>query len=180
MAELIGKLRKSLSNKSRKSNNQITRDLLIEEDDIEIKDSLKDSSGDSVKELSRSGTKKVASNNKHLICDDNPSNRTILKKYLEMCGCEVEEAVNLHEAIKKIKKNGEYNVMWVSTNMPEMEAIDCTNQLRNEMKYKGVIITLTGYMDDTTEQECIKAGVNHVLCKPFNKDVIEMYTNKYH
>jgi len=169
MSEFIGKLKKSFSNKNRKSNNHISKPLLIDEDDIEIKDSSSDTP-----------KKNSPRNNKHLICDDSPANRTILKKYLEMCGCEVDEVENLHEALNEVDKNGEYNVIWANINMPEMDAIDCATQLRNEMNYKGVIITLTGFLDDDTEKECLKAGVNHIVCKPYDKHVIEMYTNKYH
>jgi len=169
MSDLIGKLKRSFSNKNKKSNSHISRGLLIDEDDVDIKVS----SNDILKKSS-------PNNNKHLICDDSPANRTILKKYLEMCGCEVDEVENLHDAMKEIKKNGEYNVIWTNINMPEMDTIDCTTQLRTELNYRGAIITLTGYIDDTTEKECLKAGVNHIVCKPFDKNIIEMYTNKYH
>lgn len=166
MTDLINKLKKSFSNK--KNSNHTSNVLLIDEDDIEIKDSLS--------ETPRKGSPR---NNKHLICDDSSANRTILKKYLEICGCEVDEVENLHDAIKKVNKNGEYNIIWANINMPEKDAIECANQLRNDMHYKGAIITLTGFIDDDTEKECQKAGVNHIVCKPYDKNVIEMYTNKY-
>jgi len=169
MSDLFERLKRSFSSKNRKSSNHINKALFIDEDDVIIKDSSYDN-------LRKSSPR----NNKHLICDDNPANRIILKKYLEMCGCKVDEVENLHDAIKEIKENGEYNVIWANINMPEMDTIDCTTQLRNELNYKGAIITLTGYIDDTTEKECLKAGVNHIVCKPFDKNVIEMYTNKYH
>lgn len=167
MSDLIGKLKRSFSNKNKKSRSHISKSLLIDEDDVEIKDSSSDK------------LKRSSSGNKHLICDDNPANRTILKKYLEMCGGEVDEVENLHDAIKEIKHNGEYNVIWTNINMPETDTIDCATYLRNDLQYKGAIITLTGYIDDITEKECLKAGVNHIVCKPFDKNDIEMYTNKY-
>lgn len=162
MSEFIEKIKRRFSNKTKKNN--YAKPLLIDEDDIEVKDLINE----------------TPRNNRHLICDDNSENRIILRKYLEMCGCKVDEVENLCGAIREIKKNGEYNVIWTNISMPEMDTIDCATCLRNELQYKGAIITLTGYIDNVTEKECLKAGVNHIICKPFDKKIIEIYTNKYH
>lgn len=116
--------------------------------------------------------KKIA---KHLICDDAFTNRLVLKKYLIMFGCEVDEAENGDDAINKIKENGEYETIWMDIKMPKMNGIECTEHLRGIMSYSGQIIGLTGYADDATIKQCINIGMNRVITKPFDKKVIETY-----
>ncbi|XWV25127.1 histidine protein kinase SLN1 [Tupanvirus deep ocean] len=117
-------------------------------------------------------------NNKHLICDDSSMNRLVLKKYLNLYGCNVDEAENGIDAINKVKENGEYNIIWMDIKMPKMNGHECTKILRHELNYKGVIIGLTGYVDDDSIKKCHEVGMNYVLAKPFNADVIHMYVDE--
>ena len=144
---------------------------------IRIKRSISNNKKSSRRVLNNSGdsnsNKESPRNNKHLICDDSYSNRIILKKYLEMCNCKVEEVEHIPEIIDYIKKNGEYIVIWINSNMPDMEGIDCTKYLREKLHYNGKIIALTGYIDENMRKECLSAGINEIVCKPFNKQSIE-------
>lgn len=117
-------------------------------------------------------------NNKHLICDDAFTNRLVLKKYLVLFGCDVDEAENGADAIEKIKLNGEYSIIWMDIKMPKIDGHECTKILRNEMDYKGKIIGLTGYVDDITIKKCYSIGMNNVIAKPFDSEIIEMYVDK--
>ena len=112
---------------------------------------------------------------KHLICDDAYTNRLVLKKYLIMFGCDVDEAENGEEAINKVKANGEYETIWMDIKMPKMDGFECTENLRGIMAYHGQIIGLTGYVDDATIKRCINIGMDRVIAKPFDKKVIEAY-----
>jgi CheY-like chemotaxis protein len=121
----------------------------------------------------------IKTNNKHLICDDAFSNRLVLKKYLNMYKCDTDEAENGKDAIEQVKLNGIYKIIWMDLKMPKMDGIEATKYLRNEMHYEGIIIGLTGYVDDITVKQCLRAGMNYVIPKPFDKKVIETYTEKY-
>lgn len=117
-------------------------------------------------------------NNKHLICDDSSTNRLVLKKYLIMFGCDVDESKNGDEAIEKVKNNGEYKIIWMDIKMPIMDGHGCTQKLRQEMNYKGKIIGLTGYVDDTSINKSLNVGMNFVIPKPFNSDIIRIYVEE--
>ena len=117
-------------------------------------------------------------NGKILVCDDSSGNRLVLKRYLERKGYQIEEASNGKEAIEMITKNGTYNIIWIDIQMPEMDGLSCTEKLR-EMNYEGVIIGLTGYVDPITFKKCSDSGMNHVISKPVDKDVLYMYLDKY-
>lgn len=157
MSDLFIRIKRSLSNNKKNSKR--------------VLNNSNDSNSNSSKDSPR--------NNKHLICDDSYSNRIILKKYLEMCNCKVEEVEHIDDIIDNIKKNGEYIIIWINSNMPDMAGIDCTKYLREKLNYNGKIIALTGYIDETTRKECINAGINEIVCKPFNKHEIEVCAIKY-
>jgi CheY-like chemotaxis protein len=115
---------------------------------------------------------------RHLICDDANFNRLVLKRRLNMYGCEADEAENGLDAIEKLK-TANYNVVWMDIKMPKMDGIDATKHIRTQLNYKYPIIGLTGYVDEITIQKCKTAGMNFVVSKPFDKKVIQMYCEKY-
>jgi CheY-like chemotaxis protein len=116
---------------------------------------------------------------KHLICDNSYTNRLILRKYLEKCNCQIDEVSNTREIVELIKKNGEYNIIWINTDMPDMTSFDVIKYLREQLNYTGKIIALTSHIDETIRQECLDAGINEVLCKPFNQQEIEICTKPF-
>jgi CheY-like chemotaxis protein len=121
----------------------------------------------------------MVENKKHLIVDDNSLSRMILKKYLEIYGCIVDESENGLDALRKIKMNGKYKVIWMDIKMPKLDGIDCTKYLREELQYSGIIIILSGYVDEMTIRHCYDVGVNHVMPKPFDKKDLQLYVKKY-
>ena len=116
--------------------------------------------------------------NKHLICDDASTNRIVLGKFLTSFNCKYDEANNGKEAIEKVKEYGPYSIIWMDIKMPIMDGLEATRELRNEMEYDGIIIGLTGYVDEHNINKCHKAGINQVVAKPFDATVIEMYVNE--
>ena len=116
---------------------------------------------------------------KHLICDDAFSNRLVLKKYLNIFGCDVDEAENGLEAVNKIENGNIYNVIWMDIKMPRLDGFDATMRITKTLNYKNIIIGLTGYVDEITTKKCYDAGMKHVVSKPFDKKVIQMYCDKY-
>jgi CheY-like chemotaxis protein len=121
---------------------------------------------------------KYKKNHKHLICDDAYANRLVLKKYLVLYGCEVDEAENGLDAIEKVKENGIYDVIWMDIKMPKMDGHDCTHYLRENMDYAGKIIGLTGYVDDLSVKKCYTVGMDVVVPKPFDTKVVNMYVEE--
>lgn len=115
----------------------------------------------------------------HLICDDASSNRLVLKKYLNLYSCQVFEAENGAEGIQKVTAYKDFNVIWMDIKMPKMDGFQCTKHLRDVLSYKGKIIGLTGYVDDDTVKKCFEVGMDHVVSKPFDKNLIQKYCEEY-
>lgn len=120
----------------------------------------------------------INSNGKHLICDDCETNRIILAKFLSK-KYEYDFAKNGYEVIKNIEKNGNYNIIWMDLEMPKMNGIECTNYLRKNLKYKGIIIGMTGYVDAESLNDCYNCGMNNVMIKPLNINILYNYADKY-
>src|SRR5579885_3556405 len=124
------------------------------------------------KQIQIKKSERFIKNTTQMICDDAYLNRLVLKKVLESFDCKVDEAENGFELIEKIKNNGEYDIVWLDIKMPKMDGIECTRYLRNELNYSGIIIGLTGCVDEITINSCYKEGVTHVLSKPFDRKII--------
>jgi CheY-like chemotaxis protein len=116
--------------------------------------------------------------NHDLIVDDSDPNRIVLKKYLNRYGRSADEAINGEDAIEKIKKIGSYKIVWMDIQMPKMNGIKCTKQLR-DLGYKGCIIGLTGHIDEESVSNCKQAGMQDILAKPIDKKVLSACIDQY-
>jgi FOG: CheY-like receiver len=112
------------------------------------------------------------SNGKHLICDSNINNRMILEKILNNKNCNCDFAFDGYDVIEKIKINGKYDVIWMDLLLSKMNGIDCTKYLRKVLKYNGTINCLTCCCDIITKNDCFKSGMNNIIQKPINVDVL--------
>ena len=128
----------------------------------------------------REHSQHVQTTDKHLICDDSSYNRLVLKRYLSVLSVEVDEADSGEEALRLVKENGEYAIIWMDVRLgATMNGAECTKQLRKHMGYTGKIIALTGYVDERTYEECLTSGLDHFMAKPFNRESVAMYSKKY-
>ncbi len=118
-------------------------------------------------------------NMKDLIVDDSDPNRVVIKKYLARFGREVDETTNGLEAIEKVTSNGTYNIIWMDLQMPKMNGVKCTQHLRTKLNYTGVIIGITGHVDQDSVDDCKNAGMNDIIPKPIDKKILEVYIEKY-
>jgi len=53
--------------------------------------------------------------------------------------------------------------------MPVMDGISATRIIRNELKSKALIIAVSGEVQETTIEECLAAGMDCFVPKPYNK-----------
>ena len=101
-----------------------------------------------------------------LIVDDNEIIRKLLKKMLHMC--EIEEAENGLEAIKKCK-NHKFDFIVMDMMMPVMNGMEAINILRKEMNVSIPIFALTGNSLEDEINSLLSAGATKVLLKPINR-----------
>ena len=115
-----------------------------------------------------------------LVAEDNPTNQILIKKLLGKAGYAPVIVENGLEVLEELEKN-KYNLVFMDLQMPEMDGIECTRKIKEIYGASSpVIIALTADSFDTTRDECMAAGMDGFLSKPFNMqtllDLIQSHT----
>jgi two-component system, chemotaxis family, chemotaxis protein CheY len=102
--------------------------------------------------------------------DDSASLRQMVSVVLRTGGYEVIEAVDGLDALSKLKGQ-EVHMFLTDMNMPNMDGLEFTRQLRAMPQYKFVpIILLTTESHPDKKQQGKAAGATAWIVKPFNPD----------
>ncbi len=111
------------------------------------------------------------SNNKVLIVEDNPINRSVLHDLLGYYSIQAEEAENGYVATR-MAQDYDYDLILMDVSMPVMDGIEATNLIRSqEMDGKRArIAALTAYTNSETKKLCEEAGMDVILHKPVARD----------
>ena len=105
-----------------------------------------------------------------LAVDDSASMRQMVVMTLKSAGYEVVEASDGAAALQ-LAKSKSFNLVLTDVNMPEMDGITLTRELRTLPDYKFTpILTLTTESADDKKQEGKAAGATGWIVKPFNPD----------
>lgn len=112
---------------------------------------------------------------KILVVDDEHYNRLLIQTILEKWGISPLVVSNGKEALEAIKENN-FDIILMDVRMPVMNGIEATKaiqKLADKKKAKTPILALTATTRKTEIDECITAGMSHVVPKPFNEN--ELY-----
>ncbi len=117
---------------------------------------------------------------KILIAEDNKVNMLLLKQILKKLGLfNIIEAYNGVEAVEQCKK-GEVDLVFMDIQMPEMDGFEATRQIRLfKSSSTTPIIALTANAMKGVRENCLAAGMNDYISKPFLKSQIEQVLLKY-
>lgn len=110
-------------------------------------------------------------NLKILLVDDNKINLLVLEKQLKnnLINSQLTLAYNGLEALNLIKEN-QYDIVLMDVIMPIMDGVTATTHIRNltdENKKNIPIIALTANVGEKELSECLNAGMNDFVTKPF-------------
>ena len=105
-----------------------------------------------------------------LAVDDSTSMRQMVAFTLKGAGHEVVEAADGVAALAAAK-SAQFDVIVTDVNMPNMDGVSLTRELRTLPQYKFIpILILTTEAGDIRKQEGRSAGATGWLVKPFNPD----------
>ncbi len=113
-----------------------------------------------------------------LLVEDNDLNREIAQFMLEEIGFEVEIACDGQDAVNAMleAEDGRYNYVLMDVQMPIMNGLEATRQIRqvDRLYLRTVpIVALTANAFNEDVEECLGAGMNAHLSKPFKiEDII--------
>ena len=105
-----------------------------------------------------------------LIIDDDPVACEHAKLVLEKSGIASETASSGKEAIEMVKlrhaRQNPYNLILVDWQMPGMDGVETTREIRKIVGNESAIIILTAYKWDEILDEAVEAGVDSFIAKP--------------
>ncbi len=104
-----------------------------------------------------------------LLVEDNPINQRVATEMLTKAGIRVDSADNGLAAIASIKKKC-YDAVLMDVQMPEMDGIEVTRIVRNELDMQELpIIALTAHTMAGDRDRCLDAGMNDYIPKPIDR-----------
>ena len=114
---------------------------------------------------------------KILIVDDSRTSRKMLRNILESNGHEIiDEAVNGQEGVQKFQAL-KPDVVTLDITMPVVDGVEALKMIKAlDPESKVVMVTAAGQKKKMIE--CIKAGANEFLTKPFEQQEIVDVINK--
>ncbi|MEP7354539.1 MAG: response regulator [Acidobacteriota bacterium] len=109
-----------------------------------------------------------------LLAEDNKVNQVLCSTVLKKRGHAVTVANNGHEAVA-IYKRGDFDVILMDIQMPEMGGFEATDVIRQMEKKTGVhvpIIALTAHAMVGDKEKCLAAGMDGYLSKPIESALL--------
>jgi len=107
-----------------------------------------------------------------LLVEDSPVNLEVAVAILESMGCVVETATNGRHALDR-HAVGEYGLIFMDCQMPEMDGFEATAEIRRREALSGAhtpIVALTASVVEDGRQRCLAVGMDDYLAKPFTLD----------
>lgn len=117
---------------------------------------------------------------KVLVVDDSEVNQQVLRWMLRDLGEECDVVSSGEDAVAAVQ-NGSYKIVFMDLRMPETDGFQATTRLR-ESGFSKPIIAVTASSDENDWKNCMNAGMNGYLTKPFLKadfeEVFEHWTKE--
>ncbi|MBN1971433.1 MAG: response regulator [Candidatus Delongbacteria bacterium] len=118
---------------------------------------------------------------KILITDDEDLNLTLIESHLKDIfeNIEVYKASNGNEAVEIFKRE-KPNLIFMDVNMPKISGLEATKEIRllNNL-VQPIIIALTGGDKVNDKEDCLSAGMNDFLNKPFTSHSLISILERY-
>ena len=102
---------------------------------------------------------------KILVAEDNKINQVVIEKVLKRLGFESELAENGLEVLDKLNE-ATFDIILMDLQMPEMDGLEATHQIRKILKEQPVIIAMTANAMQSDREICLAAGMDDYLSKP--------------
>jgi len=111
-----------------------------------------------------------------LLVDDNPTNRTLILRQLNLLGYAAETAENGRQALERWHAGG-FAAVITDCNMPEMDGYEFTRNLRKIEETRGgkgrtPVIACTANALTGDAEACLKAGMDDFVPKPVGLDYL--------
>jgi CheY-like chemotaxis protein len=103
-----------------------------------------------------------------LLVEDNTINRIVARKSLQNYNCNITDACSGAESIE-ILKNKKFDIILMDIIMPELDGVEATKIIREELKITTPIIAFTANAFKSEIEKFIEIGMNDYVIKPFEE-----------
>lgn len=120
---------------------------------------------------------------KILLAEDNPVNTKVASLFLSRMGQTADTAENGIVAVDKFK-NGNYDLILMDINMPDMDGYEATRIIRQMEAEQGAgkrvnIVAMTANAMSGDKEKCLQMGMDDYISKPFKSaDLKRILSNK--
>ncbi len=111
-----------------------------------------------------------------LVVEDDEVNAMAARLMLDKLGCRVDVAANGAEAIEFFDWS-EYDLVFMDWQMPLMDGVEATARIRTMPG--GQVTPIVGTTAARVRSECIAAGMNDHMPKPFQLDALRVMLAKW-
>lgn len=109
-----------------------------------------------------------------LIAEDNPVNQKLSKHILMRLGYHPDLVFNGHDALNAVAAK-KYDIIFMDVQMPEIDGLEATRFIRENMEYQPVIVAMTANAMIEDKEMCFAAGMDDYLAKPMRiAEIIEV------
>ncbi len=122
-----------------------------------------------------------------LVAEDNPVNQEVAIAVLQALGCEVHAVEDGQGALDRLE-SGSFDLVLMDCQMPTMDGFEATRKIREREATSGPagkdgkrlpIIALTAHAMQGDRQQCLAAGMDDYLTKPYTKDEMRGLLSKW-
>ncbi|MEP6584619.1 MAG: two-component regulator propeller domain-containing protein, partial [Ginsengibacter sp.] len=113
-----------------------------------------------------------------LVAEDNAVNQKVILYILKKLGYDPCLAENGALAVEKAREK-RFDIILMDMQMPEMDGIQATQFIRQNLDTQPIIIALTANTMEGDQETCLNAGMNDYLSKPVRLEELTMKLEKW-
>lgn len=114
-----------------------------------------------------------------LIAEDNPTNRELLREFLELMGHTVREACNGEDALKMIEQESP-DVLLLDLSMPGLDGFGVVRRIREDSRIAGLpVLAVTAYAMQGDRERILESGFDGYLSKPLNFSLLSEEISRF-
>jgi signal transduction histidine kinase/ActR/RegA family two-component response regulator/HPt (histidine-containing phosphotransfer) domain-containing protein len=115
-----------------------------------------------------------------LLVEDNPTNQLVAVEFLAMLGYGADVAADGQKALEMIGRR-EYDLIFMDCRMPIMDGFEATKHIRQRPAgaRRPAIIALTACAFEDDYAKCLAVGMDEVLAKPLDIDILQLTLVKW-
>ena len=114
-----------------------------------------------------------------LYVEDNPDNRSLIRRVLEAEDYAIVEAINAKQALDKLE-NGNIDLVLMDINMPDMDGYTLTAKIKAIQKFSKIpIVAVTANVMRGDREKSLGAGCDGYIQKPIDIDTLSQQIERF-